>query len=392
MSSLPLVMGLLLLAYLGSFVALGKGSFATSSNVGWIVLGFVLGPYVLNVVGETLLEAATPVVTIASGWGAFATGVRVFGLEDAGTWRTSALGVATGTLTALVASTLVWFVLPLLFPAFAVDSGPRFAVSVTAGAIASGSGRDLGATRPDAPASEKLLARIARAEVVVPVLCSQVALAFVAKPSLGVLPLPFVVSFSLTLVLGPLLGALTVPLFGREFGLREGWGALFGMCALAVGLSVRFGASVVWVLFSLGATLVRFSHHRDDIRAIVAPTERSLLLPLLVVVGAKLDLGTPIVLVEAVLAFVLVRVVVRIALLSPVWGNARARALGGLAALPVAPLTLVIALSANTRFPHGAGALLAPLAVVLAAVGELVAPLALRTLQKGSRRSVEARP
>ena len=357
-----------------------------------VVLGFVLGPYVLNIVGETLLEAASPVVTIAAGWVAFASGVRVFGLEDAGTWRTSALGVATGTVTAVAASALVWFVLPLLWPAFLADSGPRLAVSITAGAIASGSGRDLGATRSDAPAAEKLLARIARAEVVVPVLCSHVALAFVAKPSLGVLPLPVVVSFSLTLVLGPLLGSLTVPLFGREFGLREGWGALFGMCALAVGLSVRFGASVVWVLFSLGATLVRFSRHRDDIRAIVAPTERSLLLPLLVVVGAKLDFGTPVVLIEAALAFVIVRVVVRIALLSPVWGNARARALGGLSALPVTPLTLVIALSATTRFPHGAGVLLAPLAVVLAALGELVAPLALRTLQKAPTQSAGARP
>ena len=141
MSALPLVMGLLLLAYLGTFVVGGKESFAASSNVGWIVLGLVLGPYALNVIGETLLDAVTPVLTIAAGWVAFATGVRTFGVVTSAPWRGAGLGIAAGMLTALVAGGITWLGAPVFFPSFASEPGPRIAFALTAAAIVSGSGR-----------------------------------------------------------------------------------------------------------------------------------------------------------------------------------------------------------------------------------------------------------
>jgi len=381
-------MGLLLLAYLGSFVIGGKGSIATSSNVGWIALGVVLGPFALNVVGETLLEALTPVVTVGAGWVAFATGVRVAGgayrgagaARDARARREGALGLAVGLVTAGLVGALAWVSLPLLG---GVEPELRATLSVTAAAIASGSDRDL---PPKAPRSWTALAHVARAEMLVPVLLSQVAAALSPRTPLSGLPFPFVVSFALSLVLGPLLGAITVPLLGSELRLREGWGALLGMCALAVGLSIRFGVSVVWMLFSLGVTLARLSRHREEIRALVAPTERSLLLPLLVVVGARLDLGARLLVLEAALAIVALRGVVRVVGLGALFPAKKSFAFAGLSGLAVTPLSLVVAAAASVRFREGPGAVLAPVAVALAILGEVASPLALRALHRVAPR------
>lgn len=378
MNALEVMMGLLLLAYLGSFVVGGKGSIATTSNVGWIALGVVLGPYALNVLGETLLEAVTPVVTIAAGWVAFATGVRVLGGADPRARREGALGLATGLVTAGVAGVVAWFCLPMLGE---VDPPLRLTLSITAAAITAGSDRDT-SQGAKTPRTVVALAHVARGELVVAVLLAQVAVAFAPHSPLLVLPLPFALSFVLALVSGPLLGAITVPLLGSELRLRESWGALLGMCALAVGLSIRFGVSVVWVLFSLGATLVRLSPHRAEVRALVAPTERSLLLPLLVVVGARLDLGARLVVLEAAAAIVVVRTVVHATLLAGLFRDRKSAAFSGLASLPVTPLALVVAAAASVRFREGPGAVLAPVAVALAVLGEVVSPLALRALHR----------
>lgn len=378
MNALEVMMGLLLLAYLGSFVVGGKGSIATTSNVGWIALGVVLGPYALNVLGETLLEAVTPVVTIAAGWVAFATGVRVLGGADFRARREGALGLATGLVTAALAGGVAWLFLPLIGP---LEPSSRVVLALTAAAITAGSDRDtsLGAKTPRTVVA---LAHVARAELVVAVLLAQVAVAFAARSPLRAIPLPFALSFTLALVSGPLLGAITVPLLGSELRLREGWGALLGMCALAVGLSIRFGVSVVWVLFSLGATLVRLSPHREEVRALVAPTERSLLLPLLVVVGARLDLGARLVVLEAALAIVVLRTLVHGTMLAGLFRDRKSAAFSGLASLPITPLSLVVAAAVSVRFREGPAALLSPVAVALAVLGEVVSPLALRAVHR----------
>lgn len=378
MNALEVAMGLLLLAYLASFVVGGKGSIATSSNVGWIALGVVLGPFALNVVGETLLEGLTPVVTIGAGWVSFATGVRVGAGFDARARRESALGLATGLVTAALAGALAWYGLPLLG---AFDPALRGTLSLTAAAIASGSDRDVGVAS-SAPRTVVALAHVARSELVVTVVLAQAAVAVSPHSPLFALPFPAIVSLVFGVALGPLLGAITVPLLGTELRLREGWGALLGMCALAVGLSIRFGLSVVWVLFALGATLARLSRHREEVLALVAPTERSLLVPLLVVVGARLDLGAKLLVAEAALAFVIVRVVVRSALLGGLFRDKKVGNIAGLSALGVTPLSLVVAVAASVRFREGPGASLAPIAVALAILGEVAAPLALRAVHR----------
>lgn len=385
MNPLWLVMGFLLLAYLGSFVVSRRGVLGVRSNVGWIAVGFVLGPSVLAVIGSTLLEAIDPVVTVATGWVAFVAGTRVGRLPPHPTVRTTissrlrdvaAFGVVAG---ALVAGG-VYLAIPWVLPAF--GGALRLTLALACGAVASGSSSELPvAVRQRLSGTEGpvgvRLTDLGDVEIVVPLVAVQVVVVLCSNESSALVAVGSV-------VLGPLLGAMTVPLLGTEedFRLREGWGALLGVAALAVGLSVRAGLFVPWVLFSLGATLVRVSRHHADVQTIVAPTERSLLLPLLVLVGVRLDVSVGWILVPVVLAVLAVRLGARVvaAGIFPSGGGSRAP-LVGLASTAQSPLVVIAALSLASTPLQGRAAfanVTLPLAVAVVLIGEAIGPLAFR--------------
>ncbi len=385
MNPLWLVMGFLLLAYLGSFVVSRRGVLGVRSNVGWIAVGFVLGPSVLAVIGPTLLEAIDPVVTVATGWVAFVAGTRIGRLPPHATIRTSVssrlrdvavFGLVTG---ALVAGG-VYLAIPWVFPVF--GAAGRLSLALACGAVASGSSSELPvAVRQRLSGTEGpvgvRLTDLGDIEVVVPLVAVQVVVVLCSKESSALVAVG-------SIVLGPLLGAMTVPLLGTEedFRLREGWGALLGVAALAVGLSVRAGLFVPWVLFSLGATLVRVSRHHADVQAIVAPTERSLLLPLLVLVGVRLDVSVGWILVPAILVVLVVRLGARVvaAGIFPSGSGSRASFVG-LASTAQSPLVVIAALSLASTPLQGRVAfanVTLPLAVAVVLVGEAIGPLAFR--------------
>lgn len=214
-------------------------------------------------------------------------------------------------------------------------------------------------------------------EVVVPLVAVQAVVVLCSKEGSALVALG-------SIVLGPLLGAMTVPLLGtdEDFRLREGWGALLGVAALAVGLSVRAGLFVPWVLFSLGATLVRVSRHHADVQTIVAPTERSLLLPLLVLVGVRLDVSMGWILIPTILAVLVVRLGARVlaARVFPSGSGSRAP-LVGLASASQSPLVVLAALSLASAPLQGRAAfatLTLPVAVAVVLIGEAIGPLAFR--------------
>jgi len=96
-----LLMGLLVLSYLGSFLVGGRTvrGAGLPSGVEYVALGFVLGPSALDLVGGDMLASFEPVVQVALGWLAFAVGLD-FGY--AGERRARAGNVALATLGALV--------------------------------------------------------------------------------------------------------------------------------------------------------------------------------------------------------------------------------------------------------------------------------------------------
>jgi len=69
-NAILLLMGLLVLSYLGSFLVTGRTvrGAGLPSGVEYVALGFVLGPRALDLVGADNLAAFEPVVQVALGW------------------------------------------------------------------------------------------------------------------------------------------------------------------------------------------------------------------------------------------------------------------------------------------------------------------------------------
>src|SRR5215472_18994304 len=77
MNAVLLLVGLLVLSYLGSFLVTGRTvrGAGLPSGVEYVALGFVLGPKALDLVGGDMLASFEPVVQVALGWLAFAVGL-----------------------------------------------------------------------------------------------------------------------------------------------------------------------------------------------------------------------------------------------------------------------------------------------------------------------------
>src|SRR6185312_4546059 len=123
MNAVLLLMGLLVLSYLGSFLFTGRASRGAGlpSGVEYVALGFLLGPRVLDIVGGDMLASFEPVVQVALGWLAFAVGLD-FGY--AGDKRVRSGSLVVGTLGSLITGgavgVAVWFALRRLEPQLAL--------------------------------------------------------------------------------------------------------------------------------------------------------------------------------------------------------------------------------------------------------------------------------
>jgi hypothetical protein len=186
-----------------------------------------------------------------------------------------------------------------------------------------------------------------------------------------------------TVALGGLLGLLCALLLGREFRVRESWGTLLGISLVGAGVAAQVGLSFLAVLFVLGATVTATSHHSGEIRAMLAPTERGALLPVLIVCGISID---PHALKETAMLFGLVfgaRLVVRLVL-----GRLLAATLPyaetagairvGMGLLSSGSLTMCIGLAVELAFPGKTGDTVLTIAAALCIAGELMGPPSLR--------------
>ena len=393
------LMGLIAAAFVGSVLVGRRGErrHGLASGSEPVLLGFLLGPTVLGLVTWNLLEVFTPLAQVGLGWLALIVGLD-YGWVDRR--RIPVLrrigGTLAGILTLAMVGGATFLLLRRLEPtdvAWWKDS----ATWIEAGGIGAACAETTrhavrwvaDRVKADGPVTELLL-DLADADDLGPLLLSGVL--FTLQPSAGLrwAAHPGVL-WAGQIGLGVAIGLLTALLVSREFRSRSLWGVLFGTSMVAIGLAVRADLSVLTVGFCMGLGLNAVSRHRQAIRAVVLPAESPLRLPALLLAGARID----------------VTAVPFLAWLVPTALGARLLAKGlvaGLAALVCPPLrragpplvpglmacgptSMSIGLAFALRFPGRLGESVLVSAAAATVLGELIAPLGLRS---ALRRAGEA--
>ncbi len=401
MNAVALLMGLLVLSYLGSFLVSRRavGGVGLPSGIEYVALGFALGPRALDLVAAKDITAFEPVAQVALGWLAFGVGLE-FGFAREKRVRLSriALGSFGALLTGCAVAAVTWYLVGRL----GVVANRTDRVLLTGGiavACSETTRHSIGwvADRQKAwgPLAD-LMNDIAHADDLFPLVA--VAMLFALDPSQSIAwPVPLRDWPLLTAALGLVLGAGAAILMRSEMPAEDTWAALFGVSLLVIGTAARFALSTLTASFFMGVAVSALSRHGRELRAMVGPTERPVLLPALVLAGAHLDFritgSLPWIAAAAVAVRVATKVVVGWAL---ALGSRPARAAGPLLGLSLSSsgaLSICIGLAFALRFPGTVGDTVLAVAVLCATVGEFVGPTRLRrALQAAGELDDDASP
>ena len=388
MNAIALLMGLLLLSYLGSLLVGRGNSGGLASGVDFVGLGFVVGPHALGLVSRPMIVDFEPIIQVALGWLAFLIGLD-FGRVEGRRVRkaNAALGIACAVLTGVVVAGAAWRM--LLSSPLGLDPTSRLALVAGAGAVSAETARNavewVGARWGARGPLSTLLVDIGAADDLVPLVAAGAI--FALAPSAGLaIDLPVWGWFGASLATGVLLGFVTAMLLRGAEG-DSVWGALVGSILLVVGVAARFGLSTIFVTFVMGITVALASPSRPALRRRVRPTERAALYPLLLLAGARLDLR-PIYedhrLAALVALVLLARIVGKIVsgiVIREVAEPAKpAGHLFGIVLLSSGPVSTSVGLVFALRFPGPVGDTLLVCAVASALLGELVSTFALKAL------------
>ncbi|MCS6901342.1 MAG: hypothetical protein RMJ98_16885 [Myxococcales bacterium] len=382
MTSLGYLLGLLLLAYLGTFLV-GNWTirgFGLSSNVEYVVLGFFLGP-VLGILDRHALTIFDPLAHLAIGWLALLVGLNYGHNNGVHVRLRSGL---LGSLIALVTFGLLflglWRLLPSLVPLL-----PQEQTVLAAGVAIACTETTHHAVRwvveryqANGPLS-RLFGEMTNVEDMVPILACAVIFAVNPIPDALLTPVP---SALVSLGLGIGMGLLTTALLGREFCWDESWRLLLGASLFTIGLSVQTGMSPLTTMFVMGVTLSVFSAHRLEIVSMTAPTEGAVLLPALLVAGARLDLTSSSVVPIVALFGVLGRLVVKLLCGAGLrWLLPEARTTQpwmGLSLVAAGGFAMSVGLTFHLRFPGLLGDTVLASAAATTLLGEFIGPPSLR--------------
>ena len=384
MNAIAFLLGLLVLAYVGSILVGGRAirGFGLASGAEYLVLGFVLGPQVLSVVPRSLIESFQPVVLVGVSWLGLVLGVSYLRVaERAVPIPRVALGIALSAVVGACVSVVVYFGASNFSPLPKLEI---VAFAAAAGLVCSETTRHsvrwiverYGARGPLAD----LAADTARTSAAFGALGLAVINAWLpgaALPGFSVLERALI-----SIALGVVLGFTAALLLGREFRRDESWGILLGTSLLGTGAAARLNLSPISATFAMGLTLAIVSRHRLEIKAMVTPTEKPVLLPVVLLAGAYVNVQlAPVLLVlvaAALVAKIVARVVSGMALsvaLSPVRGVGFE--VGG-SMLSSGALGLALALAFVVRHPGAVGDAVLLLAALGVLIGEWLGPGALR--------------
>ena len=295
MSGIGPLLGLLVLAYVGSMLVSGRTirGFGLPSGAEYLVLGVVVGPHALGIFTRSTISAFEPIFVLGASWLALVAGLTYglvgqrrihFGRALVGI--VTAAGVAAGVVALL---DLALHELDVLSPT------ERRNAALFSGIVCCETTRHMvrwvveryGARGPVSDS----VADMARASALVPLLGLGWIMSAAPHPPLA--DFSALERFGASLGIGVVLGHVALVLLGREFRRDESWGLLLGTSVLAAGLSAKLGLSSMATLFVMGLTITLLSRHRLEIRFMVQPTEKPVMLPVLLAVGACLTVHVP---------------------------------------------------------------------------------------------------
>jgi hypothetical protein len=383
-NAIAFLLGLLVLAYVGSILVGGRAirGFGLASGAEYLVLGFVLGPQVLSVVSRSLLETFQPVVLVGVSWLGLVLGVSYLrvGVRRV-PWPHVLLGVAlSGVVSACVSAAV-------LFSAERFTKLPHLelvAFAAVAGLVCSETTRHSVRWIAERHGAKGPLADLAADTARASALFSCLSLAVVNAwlPGAALPAFSVIGRVAVSLALGAVLGFTATLLLGREFRRDESWGILLGTSLLGTGAAARLNLSPLSATFAMGLTLALVSRHRLDIKAMVTPTEKPVLLPVILLAGAYVNVKLPAILLVLVAGALITKIAARVlcgAALSVTVPAARGVGLEfGVSMLSSGALGLAVALAFAVRHPGVVSDAVLLLAALGVLIGEWLGPAALR--------------
>jgi len=403
-----LLMGLLALAYMGSFLAGDRRirGFGLPSGAEYVGVGFVLGPSVLGLVDRSLLETFDPIAQVALGWITLLIGLG-FGVRGRARIRGRGApeggGVVGLLLACLVSIVSVGAVAGPLFYAVTRWTGLRGEERAT---LVAGAALVCAETtresvrwvterhRASGPLSSTV-ARLAQDDDLVPLLLLAPCFALGLATHVPHIPCTMsVLRWALaTLGVGVVFGGVAALMIGREvpegaadegIDADETWGTLVGLSVLGTGITIRLGLSAPSAMFAMGIALGTFSRHGKMLHAMVDRTERSVLHPVLLLAGARIHLGVTSLPLGLLVFVVLSARTIAKGLLGAAWqvSSPAARKAGpmlGMGLLSAGTLSMTIGLACALRFPGIVGDAILAIAAASTTFGEIVGPFALRS-------------
>jgi hypothetical protein len=383
-SSVALLLGLLVVAYVGSSLMSGKGAgYRLPSGAEYLLLGAALGPYALGVVERSTLSSFQPLAVVGTAWITLVIGAD-FGFQKGR--RVTLRGLVAGVLLALATALAVGFGVYALGSRFGLM--PVKDLRVVAGGVA------LVACETTRHAVEwvvqrfraqgaltQLVSDVTDSDDVVPIVGMAVIFPLVYPPEVT-FHLSFVTWAEITAGLGIVLGGTAAALLRTEPRASEGWGVILGAALLGTGIAWRLGLAPQATTFALGLSLPALSRHGTELRAMLARTEQPVLLPTLLLAGADVELSEPWHFLAIAGVAIVARFAIR-ALVAPVLTGLsgapiRSAPLLGAGLMPSGALSIAAGLAFAARFPGKVGGIILGVAVALALFGELVGPPSLR--------------
>jgi hypothetical protein len=381
-----LLMGLLVLSYLGSFLMSRQttGAVGLPSGVEYAALGFLLGPQLLDFVSAKDLTSFEPVVQVAIGWLAFAVGLD-FGVAQGHRVRAGSmvLGTLSSALTGGAVAAATWWTVGAVGAGFTARE--RIVLAGGVGAACSETTRHAirwvaARFQAKGPLADRLN-ELAHADSLVPIAAAGVLFALAPTQTIA-LRVPLRDWPAITAGLGLLLGGGAALLLRSEMPIEDTWGVLFGVSLLAVGTAARLGLCTLTATFFMGVAVSALCRHASGLRALVGPTERPVLLPALLLAGARLDLhatpALPWIAGVAIGARLLAKMLVGWLLAVASAPARRSGPLVGLSLMSSGTLASCIGLAFALRFPNAVGDTVLVVAVLAAVAGEFVGPARMR--------------
>jgi hypothetical protein len=383
-NAIGLLLGLLVLSYVGTILVGGRTirGFGLPSGAEYVLLGFVLGPRLLGVVSGTLVVAFAPILVVGCAWLALVAGTSYCQVGERKVRLSRALaGIVLSSLVAAGVAAAVYFALGF---ASKLAANQRFLLAGCAAAVSSETTRHAVRWVVERHGARgqlsDTLADYARASVLVPALI--LAVLFAAAPDQGLSTLSVPARAGLTIFVGVVLGLVATVLLGRDFRRDESWGILLGSSLLGMGIATRLGQSAVATTFFMGLTVALVSPHRSEIKTMVAPTEKPVVLPVAVLAGASVHPEAApfaLLLIGTGLAARLLIELVRGSLVALLVRAARpAGPLVGVGMVSTGAFSLAAAVAIELRLPGELGASVLAYAAASLIMGELLGPLLLR--------------